>query len=147
MQYPPPQQPYDPQYQQYPQYQPPKQQGPFGLDPNVAGLISYAPCAIGLVGSIVFFVVEKNNRFVRFHALQSLLMHGVFFVLGIGLNILFVILGNLGTLGAILALLGSLLSLGLGLVILGIQIFMMIKAYGNQTTKLPVIGDLAEKNS
>ena len=51
-----------------------------GLAPNVAGLLCYVPCCIGFVFAIVAAIVEKQSRFVRFHAFQSLLLHGAIFV-------------------------------------------------------------------
>ena len=47
-----------------------------GVAPNVGGLLCYVPCCIGLIFSIVVAIVEKQSRFVRFHAFQSLLFHG-----------------------------------------------------------------------
>ncbi len=58
-----------------------------GLEPNIAGLLCYVPCCIGLVFSVVAAIVEKQSRFVRFHAFQSLLVHAVAIVLGLGLNV------------------------------------------------------------
>ena len=43
-----------------------------GVAPNVGGLLCYAPCCIGLIFSIVAVIVEKQSRFLRFHAFQSL---------------------------------------------------------------------------
>ena len=71
-----------------------------GLEPNVAGLLCYVPCCVGLVFSVVAAIVEKQSRFVRFHAFQSLLLHAVAIVLGIGINVLQVVLGVAG-LGAV----------------------------------------------
>ena len=47
-----------------------------GVAPNVGGMLCYAPCCIGLIFSIVAAIVEKQSRFLRFHAFQSLLFHG-----------------------------------------------------------------------
>jgi uncharacterized membrane protein len=53
-----------------------------GLTPNVAGALAYL---LGLVTGIVFLVIEpfKNDRFVRFHAFQSIFVHVAFIVLWI----------------------------------------------------------------
>lgn len=152
MSYPPPQTPYQPP--QYPQQQPPYQppppppQGPFDLQPNVAAMLTYLPFLLGLVAAIAFFVVEKNNRLVRFHALQSLILHGVFFVISFAGGIFFNVFSRVGgPLGAIFGVLGSLLfSLIVFISTLAICIFLMIKANGGAMTKLPIIGDIAEKN-
>ena len=42
-----------------------------GLDENVAGLLCYI---LGWITGIVFLVIEPDNKFVRFHALQSIIV-------------------------------------------------------------------------
>lgn len=111
-----------------------------GMAPNVAGLLCNTPCCIGFVFSIVAAVVEKENRFVRFHAFQSLLLHGVGFVCSIAIQIASVVAGMvMGALGALVGL----LSLVFGVAFLAAQVFLMIKANNNEEFKLPVIGDMA----
>src|SRR5919201_225719 len=66
------------------------------LDSSLAAMlcyISYFVCCLGLVLGIVFLVTEKENRFVKFHALQSLLLFALLVMLAIILNILTFILG------------------------------------------------------
>ncbi len=101
-----------------------------GLEQNVAGLLCYV---LGWITGLIFFLLEKDNKFVRFHAMQSILVFG-------GLTIIGIILGWIPILGWIL---GALLSL-LGLVL---WILLMVKAYQNVMYKLPWVGDLAEKYS
>jgi uncharacterized membrane protein len=111
-----------------------------GVAPNVGGLLCNVPCCIGFIFSIVAVVVEKDNKFVRFHAFQSLLLHGVGFVCGFAIQVLSIVAGMVvGALGGLIGLLG----MPLGLAFLGAQIFMMIKANNNEEFKLPVIGDMA----
>jgi uncharacterized membrane protein len=114
-----------------------------GLEPNVAGLLCYVPCCIGLVFSVVAAIVEKQSRFVRFHAFQSLLVHAVAIVLGIGLNVFQVVLGvaGLGAVGLLLSLVGMVV----GVAFLGLTIFLMIKANAGEELELPVVGPLARK--
>jgi uncharacterized membrane protein len=113
-----------------------------GMAPNTAGLLCYAPCCIGLVFSIVAAIVEKQSRFVRFHAFQSLLLHGGALVVGIGLNVLQAVLGFSGF-GAV-GLLLSLVALVVGLGLLALTIYMMIKANAGEEIELPVIGPMAK---
>jgi uncharacterized membrane protein len=137
----PPSQPYQPPPMMSGGGQPP---GPLGLQPNVAGLLAYAPCCIGLIMSIIFIVVEKSNRFVKFHAWQGLFFHLIVAVIGILNSILGTVLGQIS---GVLSLLSTLFGLVIFLASLGASIFLMVKAYGNETTKLPLLGDLAEKQS
>jgi uncharacterized membrane protein len=122
---------------------PPGNQTNLGMAPNVAGLLCYVPCCIGLVFSVVAAIVEKQSRFVRFHAFQSLLLHGVFIVLAVGVQILNAVLAmaGLGIVGVLVALLGVVVGLGF----LGITIFLMIKANAGEELELPVIGPMARQ--
>ncbi len=111
-----------------------------GVAPNVGGLLCNVPCCIGLIFSIVAAVVEKDNKFVRFHAFQSLLLHAAGFVCGFAIQLLSIVVSMaVGALGGLLGL----LSMPLGLAFLGAQIFLMMKANGNEEFKLPIIGDMA----
>jgi uncharacterized membrane protein len=114
-----------------------------GLEPNIAGLLCYVPCCIGLVFSVVAAIVEKQSRFVRFHAFQSLLLHGVFVVLWIAIMAVQVGLGIVG-LGAV-SLLIQLLSWVVLIAVVGLTIFLMIKANTGEEFELPVIGPMARR--
>lgn len=113
-----------------------------GVSPNVGGLLCYVPCCIGFIFSIVAVVVEKQSKFLRFHALQSLLLHAVLLVLSVALTILGFILAmtHLGCIGLVL----TLFRVVLGLAFLGLFVFLMIKANGGEETELPIIGPMAK---
>jgi uncharacterized membrane protein len=55
-----------------------------GMQPNVAALLSYV---LGWITGLIFFLIEKENKFVRFHAAQSLVVFGALTVLQIALGI------------------------------------------------------------
>lgn len=103
-----------------------------GMQPNVAALLSYL---VGFITGIIFFVIEKENKFVRFHAMQSIITFGGLFVLGFVVGILF----------SFIPFLGLIASLLLWIVNLILWILLMIKAYQGEYFKLPVVGDIAEK--
>ena len=126
---------------------PPTGSGPtgstsLGVAPNVAGLLCYAPCCIGLIFSIVAVIVEKQNRFLRFHAFQGLLFHGALFVVVVAVQILLILVGFVS---AGLALIGHMLWLLVALGILGVEILLMVKAYNNEEYELPTLGAMARK--
>ena len=120
------------------------------LDYNVAGMLAYLPiCCINLIFSIIWLATEpKENRFLRFHSLQSLILIIVGFVVNMILYFFSAAAafapGPGGTAGWGLM---SLLQLAFGLGFLVVCIIGCIKAYQGQMWKLPVIGDIAEKNS
>ncbi len=97
------------------------------MDPKVAALLAYIA---GLISGIVLFVIEKDNRFVRFHAMQSILASGTLFVLQTALAFL----PGLGLLSPIISLAGVVL-----------WVVCMIKAYQGEWFKLPILGDIAER--
>ena len=114
-----------------------------GMAPNVAGLLCYVPCCIGLIFSIVAAIAEKKSRFVRFHAFQSLLLHAAAIAVSIGLQAAQFLLLAID-LGAV-SLLMSLVGMVVGVALLGLTIFMMIKANGGEELELPVIGPMARQ--
>ena len=93
-----------------------------GLEQNVAGLLCYV---LGWVTGIIFFVLEKDNKFVRFHAMQSIIVFGAITVVDI--------------------ILGWVLSWLLSILALIPWIVLMVKAYRGEKYKLPVAGNIAEK--
>lgn len=115
-----------------------------GLDANVASLLCYLPiCGISLIMSIIVLVTDKDNRTVRFHAFQSLLILAAVIVLWIALVVFGLVVAMAQS--AILGLLLLLVEIVFIVALLGLMIFCMIKAYQGQIFKLPVIGDMAEK--
>jgi uncharacterized membrane protein len=113
-----------------------------GMQANIAGLLSYV---LGWISGIVFFLIEKENKFVRFHAMQSIIVFGALTVLQIAIGILIGLFTaiHLYFLTPILGLLYPLLGLA-GLVL---WIILMVKAYQGEKFKLPIAGDIAEKNT
>jgi len=113
-----------------------------GLDTNVGALLTYLPiCGVSLIYSIIVLVTEKDNKFVRFHAFQSLLLMAVIVVLSIVITIISVIFAFIST--TLATLVGLLFWLPL-LAFIVLAIFLCITSYNGEKTKLPVIGNLAE---
>ena len=99
-----------------------------GLEPNVAGLLCYV---VGWVTGLIFIIMEKENQFVRFHAMQSIAVFGAITVVDIVLRFIPII-------GWIIAWL-------IGILAFVLWIILMLKAYRGQKYKLPWAGDFAEK--
>ena len=122
-----------------------------GLDSNLGAALCYLAnflCCLGLVLAIVFLVTEKENRFVKFHAVQSLFLVGLEIAAGIILEILTLIL-RLALSIVDMGWIAGLLTWGLGGILFFIFLILLvvggIKAYGGQWYKLPIIGELAWK--
>ena len=121
------------------------------LDSNLGAMLCYIlnfVCCLGLVLSIVFVITEKENRFVKFHAVQSLFLAALQIAVGLVIGILGLIL-SLALNAFDLAWLAWILILGLRflllLIFLALWIIGGIKAYGGQWYKLPIIGEFAWK--
>jgi uncharacterized membrane protein len=107
------------------------------MEPNLAALLSYLVIPFFPVAALVIFLMEKRNRFVRFHALQSL-------IFGVGLIILSIvvrIVAYIPILGAVVACLSILVTIAAFV----LYIILMIQGYQGKMFKLPVIGDYAER--
>jgi uncharacterized membrane protein len=115
----------------------------FGLDENVASAATYV---LGWITGILFFVMEKDNKTVRFHAMQSILTF-------LPLTILWWIIGSIysmmifgaGAYGAV-GMWGilSVISLLISIVVLLLWLFLMYKAYLGEKFKMPIVGEIAE---
>src|SRR5712692_6444727 len=124
-----------------------------GLDGNLAAALGYP---IGII-AIICLIMDKENRFVKFHALQSILLHVGFIVVAIAVWLIGIVLliagvaasaaaSNAG--GAIGGLVGMLFGLVWLVVIvayIGGLIFAAVKAYQGNKFVLPIIGGMAEK--
>jgi uncharacterized membrane protein len=108
-----------------------------GLTENVAGMLAY----VTIIPAIIFLVLEPYNRsrFVRFHAFQSIF----FYVAMFALSCVVMFVGVMPFLRWATLLLWPVVYLAAFV----IWVLMLVKAYGGQIWKLPVIGDMAEKQA
>jgi uncharacterized membrane protein len=101
-----------------------------GLQANIAALLCYV---VGWISGLIFFLIEKDNKFVRFHAFQSMVVFG-------GLTVISFVLVFIPVIGwALLPV--------MYIVEVIVWVILMVKAYQGEKFKLPVAGDIAEKNS
>lgn len=99
-----------------------------GITENLEALLCYV---LGWISGLIFLFIEKDNAYVRFHALQSLVTFGVLH------GASFVIL--------VIPVLGALLSFLIGIVSAVLWIVTMVKSYKGERYKLPVVGDFVEQ--
>lgn len=96
---------------------------------NLVAALAYL---FGFVTGLVILFVEKDDKFIRFHAMQSTLLFGALTVLSILVNIIF---GNAG------GLLSGLISIAMVI----LWVVSLVKAYQGQMFKWSIVGDYAEK--
>jgi len=123
-----------------------------GLDANLAAALGYP---IGIL-AIVCLIMDKENKSVKFRALQAILLYVALIAVWIALVVLSIILGVIGiaasaagsaggALGSIVGLLWTLVWLAVFLGALIAIIVAAVKAYGGNYFKIPIIGNMAEK--
>jgi len=114
-----------------------------GMPPNVAAALAYL---LGFITGIAFLVIEpyKNDRFVRFHAFQSIFASVAYFIFwSIWTRVIVFGFFSMGLFWTMLTLLGSVISLAAFLC----WLFLMYKAYNNERFMIPVIGEYAARQA
>ena len=97
-----------------------------GLDENVAGFFCYL---LGFITGIVFLAVEKESRFVKFHAKQSTITF-------LGLFVISLIVGWIPVIGILIFIFSLILWL-----------MLMVKALRGEKYALPIVGKMAEEKT
>ncbi|WP_297163525.1 hypothetical protein, partial [Thermogemmatispora sp.] len=136
------------QQQHYYTYQPPASvaRAASVLDPTALKMEARSEALLSYLfwffSGLFIFLVERRNRFVRFHAAQSILWFG-------GLTLVFAVVRAIGlipVLGSIILALPISCATGVILVVGGLSwLFLMVMAYRGSYLKLPVVGDYAER--
>jgi uncharacterized membrane protein len=98
-----------------------------GLEENVEGALCYS---LGWITGIVFLVVEKDSRFVRFHALQSIAT--------------FIPLTIASVFTSFIPYIGWILGMAVWGLTLVLWLILMLQAYQGKMYKLPYAGEFAE---
>lgn len=112
-----------------------------GLTPNIASLLCYICTPIT---GIIFLLIEKENRDVKFHAWQSVAFGVAYIVLIIALEIVAAIMGVIASvLGIIVGFFIPILMLAAFIV----WIVCMVKAYQGERWRIPMLGDFAAKKA
>ncbi len=113
-----------------------------GLQPNLAATLSYV---FTIISGAVFLIIEKDNKYVRFHAMQSILLGAAFFIIWMALAVFSVAV--LPFMHVMVWFINSAVHLVLGLGWLILWALLMYKAHKGEKFKLPVIGNIAEKKT
>ncbi len=105
-----------------------------GMDQKVAVLLVYI---LGWIGALIFYLIEKENKFVRFSAMQSILINAVWITLVITLSVL----STVPLVGFVFSLMSYLTYIGFTVAI----VFLCISGFKGEKIKLPILGDFAEQ--
>ena len=106
------------------------------LDENVAGMLAY----VTFIPAIVFLNLDpyKQNRFIRFHAFQSLALYAASYLVNMAFSVAFTPLLFMHAAFLIWPLIRL-----FGLVMVGAWVLCLVKAYNREMFRLPIVGDLA----
>lgn len=108
-----------------------------GLEENLEAALSYV---LLFVSGIIFYVLEEENSYIRFHALQSIIVFGMLFIVG-QITRVFWVLPFIGH------LLYMIINVCIGLFAFLLWILLILKAYKGERYKVPFVGPYAEKHA
>jgi uncharacterized membrane protein len=114
-----------------------------GLQSNIAAVLAYL---FGWISGIILLIIERNDNFVRFHAMQSVMFSAIIWIATAGLGILIRIFMFVPVVGSIMRVLIGLVEAVIFIASVIFWIILMVKAYHGEWYKIPVIGDAAEAN-
>lgn len=110
-----------------------------GLEPHVAAFLSYV-----FFTGIIFLMIEKENKYIRFHAWQSVAFLAAIVMIFVGCKIV------IGILMMVFAPLAGLVEFLLWITLMVCVVFWivsMVKAYKGEMYQLPIVGDIAKKQA
>ncbi|MEM5844387.1 MAG: DUF4870 domain-containing protein [Candidatus Aenigmatarchaeota archaeon] len=107
-----------------------KEKTSLGLEENVEGALCYV---LGWITGLIFLILENKSKFVKFHALQSIITF-------LGLTVVAIFFNLIPVAGWVISTL-------IGLLTFVLWIILIIKSYQGEKYKLPIAGDIAEKHS
>lgn len=108
-------------------FPPNNQKSSTGLEENIAGLLCYLGT---FITGIIFTILEKDSRFVKFHAMQSIVVFVSLWIAGL-------VLDFVPFIGWLLSMLVSFLGFVLWIVL-------MVKAYNHERIRIPIASDIAD---
>src|SRR2546422_7372083 len=112
-----------------------------GLPSNVAAAIACIP----LIGGIIFYIIEKQDNFVRFYAMQSIIFGAAWFLFNIVSAIVHGVFGAIPGIGGILVFFWAIIAALVHLAFLVIMIITIVKAFTGVRWDIPYIGPVARR--
>lgn len=115
-----------------------------GMSSNLAGLLAYL---FGFITGIIFLFVGRDDKFVRYHAWQSIIVFGTFFVLTMVFFILDIILISIPVIGWIFGVFSIIITIALAITHLVMWIYLMVQAYQGNKPSIIIAGNMARSLS
>ena len=112
-----------------------------GLPSNIAAALACIP----LVGGLVFYVLEKQDRFVRFYAMQSIILGGIYVLCWIVYSIAYTILTPIPAIGFVIGIVLTVTWALVRVAVLVLFIIAVVKAFTNTRWEIPYVGPIARK--
>jgi uncharacterized membrane protein len=113
------------------------------LTRNIAGALAYS---LGIITGVLFLVLEpyRNDRFVRFHALQSIF----YFVFAVAFSIAWsIVVGILMNISGWVLVVSFPLRMIISLGMFGLWLYLMFQAYNDREFRIPILGAIASKQA
>jgi uncharacterized membrane protein len=107
--------------------------------------VAAALACIPLIGGIIFYIVEKHDAFVRFYAMQSIILGGAWLLFSIVSRILFLILWSIPAIGGILVFFWGIIQALVHIAFLVVWIVATVKAFIGARWDIPYIGAIARR--
>jgi len=114
-----------------------------GLTRNIAGALAYS---LGIITGILFLVLEpyRRDRFVRFHAFQSIF----YFVFAVAFSIAWsIVIGMLMSVSGWVLVVAFPVRMIIRLAMFGLWLYLMFQAYNDREFRIPVLGAIARKQA
>ena len=113
-----------------------------GLPANIAAALS---CIFTLVGGVVFLVLERKDRFVRFYSMQSIILGTVALLVWISVEVVDFIFRNIPLIGGLLHWLLYALNSVFSLVWIAVYLIVIVQAFRGKEWQIPYLGKLARR--
>jgi uncharacterized membrane protein len=112
-----------------------------GLDENIAGALAYV---FGFLSGIVMYLVESENETVRFHAAQSIVVFGAFFIASLVVSVLQAVLVFGDVTAFVFGTIFGLIGFVLWIAAIILWIYLIIRTYQGSDPRIPIAAGIAD---
>jgi uncharacterized membrane protein len=113
-----------------------------GLPQNLAAALA---CVFLIIGGVIFLVLDRSNRFVRFHAWQSIYLGVVILAVSLVFKIARLIFGEVPFIGGIFVWIFGIVHLVISLVWFVAYVITIVQALSNKEWEVPFLGAVVRR--